>query len=296
MRLSSRALRRGFPETERFGTDQKEGDRGEKERERARETSRPEPCEGGKPHSGLFTTTETDRVVKSPGQPVLNSRGRRKEEGDGLAKTETAKTRPGRIGRAQMDLFGEAAATRRETSPAGRHPAAARRAGPQRPAARPPARSRPHRLRARRSRRPPPPRAAPPPRCSSRSRRRRPRRLGCLGRPPSRWPRSSARSRSASSSPRTVTSWASTTRRGPSSRRSRKRSTTRSTRARRPASSPELRSRSTTSRSRRRRGRGADEGRGPLPGGRRGQRPRHRQDSRCRRSSASSSTARSSTS
>ena len=33
-----------------------------------------------------------------------------------MAKTETAKTRPGRIGRAQMDLFGEGAASVREAA------------------------------------------------------------------------------------------------------------------------------------------------------------------------------------
>ena len=231
------ALRRAFPKRNGSGRIRKETDR-EEEGERARERrGRPEPCEGGKPHSGLFTTTETDRVVKSPGQPVLNSRGRRKEEGDGLAKTETAKTRPGRIGRAQMDLFGEAANGGKPARPA--RPAAHTDAGPQeagRPAAGPEAGR--HRLRVE---------AGAGGRLPRERRRHRGARAGAGGPPPApRLPRATAESmaqkqREISVSEffaRTATSSASTTRRRPSSRRSRKRSTTRSTRARRPASSP----------------------------------------------------------
>ena len=83
---------------------------------------------------------------------------------------------------------------------------------------------------------------------------------------PSRWPPSSATSRSASSSPRTATCWASTIRGRRCSPRSRKRSTTRSTPAKRRASCPEIWVHVEQT------------ARQPLQGRRAGQRPGHRQE------------------
>ena len=106
------------------------------------------------------------------------------------------------------------------------------------------------------------------------TRTRRPPRSRRAAPPPSRWRRSSARSPSPSSSPRTATCSASTTPRRRCSPPSRRRSTTRSTPARRPASCPSCHR---GPRPGLEAGRRAHQGRGPLPGGGRGQRPGHRQ-------------------